>query len=63
MLHFDQQVRDVASTVTNDRGETVTSGAATTASGDVRALVIPLQNANRLDRPSWSFDGKIYLIK
>ena len=28
-----------------------------------QALVIPLQNANRLDRPSWSFDGKIYLIK
>ncbi|HEY7077705.1 MAG TPA: copper resistance protein CopC, partial [Solirubrobacteraceae bacterium] len=43
VLHFDQQVRDVASTVTNARGETVTSGPATTASGDVRALVIPLQ--------------------
>jgi len=43
VLHFDQQVRDVASTVTNAQGETVASGAATTASGDVRALVIPLR--------------------
>ncbi|HEY7258099.1 MAG TPA: copper resistance protein CopC [Gaiellales bacterium] len=43
VLHFDQQVHDVASTVTNDRGEPVTSAAASTAPGDVRALVIPLK--------------------
>ncbi|MGH3139663.1 MAG: copper resistance protein CopC, partial [Gaiellales bacterium] len=43
VLHFDQQVRDVASTVTNDQGDAVTSGAASNAPNDVRALVIPLQ--------------------
>ena len=44
VLHFDQQVRDVASTVTNDQGDTVTSSPAHTAAGDVRALVIPLRS-------------------
>jgi copper transport protein len=43
VLHFDQQVRDVASTVTNAGGEQVAAGPASTASGDVRALVIPLK--------------------
>ena len=33
----------MASTVTNDRGEPVTSAPASTAAGDVRALVIPLK--------------------
>lgn len=28
-----------------------------------QALVIPLQNANRLERPNWSFEGKVYVIK
>jgi copper transport protein len=36
-------VRDVASTVTNAAGAQVTAGPATTSSGDVRALVIPLK--------------------
>jgi hypothetical protein len=27
------------------------------------ALVVPSQDTDRLDRPSWSFDGKVYLIK
>jgi len=27
------------------------------------ALVVPSQDSNRLDRPTWSFDGKVYLIK
>ncbi len=36
-------MRDVASTVTNAQGETVTSGSTRTDPGDVRALVIPLQ--------------------
>ena len=36
-------MRDVASTVTNAAGAQVTAGPATTSSGDVRALVIPLK--------------------
>ena len=43
VLHFDQQVRDVASTVINADGEQVAAGPASTSSGDVRALVIPLK--------------------
>jgi copper transport protein len=43
VLRFDQQVRDVASTVTNADGEQVAAGPASTSSGDVRALVIPLK--------------------
>src|SRR5919201_739884 len=43
VLHFDQQVRDVSSTVTNAQGAPVTTGADSTAPGDVRALVIPMQ--------------------
>jgi hypothetical protein len=27
------------------------------------SLVVPSQDSNRLDRPNWSFDGKVYLIK
>jgi Domain of unknown function (DUF4384) len=26
-------------------------------------LVVPSRNGDRLERPSWSFDGKVYLIK
>jgi copper transport protein len=43
VLHFDQQVRNVASTVANAQGETVLGAAAFTEPGDVRALVIPLR--------------------
>ena len=44
VLHFDQQVQDVASTVTNAQGEDVTASPAHTEPGDVRALVIPLRS-------------------
>jgi hypothetical protein len=27
------------------------------------ALVVPSRNGNQLDRPNWSFDGRVYLIK
>ena len=68
VLHFDQQVRDVASTVTNDQGDAVTSSPAHTAAGDVRALVIPLALrparrrlhgplAHRLDRRAHHLGG------
>ena len=43
MLHFDQQVQDVASTVTDAQGDDVSASPAHTAPGDVRALVIPLR--------------------
>jgi copper transport protein len=43
VLHFDQEVREVASTVMNDQGQAVTAAAAHTAPNDVRALVIPLK--------------------
>ena len=43
VLHFDQEVRDVSSTVTNDQGDAVAASPAHTAAGDVRALVIPLR--------------------
>jgi copper transport protein len=43
VLHFDQEVREVASTVTNDQGQDVTASAAHTEPDDVRALVIPLK--------------------
>ena len=43
VLHFDQQVQDVASTVTNAQGDDVAAAPAHTEAGDVRALVIPLR--------------------
>ena len=43
MLHFDQQVQDVASTVTNAQGDDVAASPAHTEVDDVRALVIPLR--------------------
>jgi copper transport protein len=43
VLHFDQQVQDVATTVTNGQGDDVTASPAHTEAGDVRALVIPLR--------------------
>jgi hypothetical protein len=26
-------------------------------------LVVPSRNGDQLERPKWSFDGKVYLIK
>jgi hypothetical protein len=26
-------------------------------------LLVPNRNGDRLERPNWSFDGKVYLIK
>jgi copper transport protein len=43
VLRFDQEVRDVSSTVTNDQGDAVAASPTHTAAGDVRALVIPLR--------------------
>jgi copper transport protein len=43
VLHFDQQVQDVASTVTNAQGDDVAASPAHTEVDDVRALVIPLR--------------------
>jgi copper transport protein len=44
VLHFDQQVREVATTVTDARGRSALGGAPHTEADDVRALVVPLRS-------------------
>ena len=44
VLHFDQQVREVATTVTDSRGRSALGGTPHTAADDVRALVVPLRS-------------------